>query len=285
MRSHSDAVNGGQDHAATPAWAQKSWTSAPTEWERALWPKDINRRLQKPQGTHTRTCATVACCAKWVSGRAVGGLCCYCTGPLGEGEITLIAHVLGGAVPTGLCLSHSGVKCTAKTICSTAQLCSCLWTKVKFGQWPKMRTKRKLSPGLKWLKCQPKSPVLLTLPWLIHTTQAVFLTLQTSQPFLPGSRAVPEKQLPLWAKTFPGNVLGHLQTCICSVLIQRYCSTSENKMFSPKHSLIIKQIKGQPNWIHKSKTCSCQSTAVISGMAGSLGHFTETKMYFLCRPN
>jgi len=60
---------------------------------------------------------------------------------------------------------------------------------------------------------------------------------------------------------------------------------AEHKMFATKHSPIIKQIKGQANWIHRSEECGCQRTAVISGMAGSLGHFTETKMYFLYRPN
>lgn len=167
-------------------------------------------------------CATVPCCAKWacLAGQW-WGLSCSCTGPLRE-EGTLIALCPGRRWAHWLLFipQWCEVHYENNLFYSTALLVPVNQSKVRtLGQWPKMGTKRKLSLGLKWLKCQSKSPVLLTPLWLIHSTQEVFLALQDSQPFFPGSLAVPEKQLPLWAKTFPGSMLGHLQTCPSLYLI------------------------------------------------------------------
>lgn len=140
-------------------------------------------------------CATVPCCAKWLClAGQWWGFCCHCTGPLQEEEITLIALCPGCSHWLLFIPQWCEVHGKNNLFYSTALLMSVkkgkVWT---FGQWPKMGGKKKLSSGMKWLKCQPKSLVLLTPPWLIHATQAVFLALQASQPFFPGSLAVPEK--------------------------------------------------------------------------------------------
>lgn len=157
-------------------------------------------------GLHSRALTRDVChcslllCQVSLSGRAVVGYCCYCTGPLREAEITLIALCPGRGCAHWLLFIPQWCEVHGKNnlFYSTALFMPVKQSKVRtFGQWPKMGAKRKLSSGLKWLKCEPKCLVVLTLPSLINDTQAVFLAVQTSQPFFPGSLAVAEKQLPL----------------------------------------------------------------------------------------
>lgn len=124
--------------------------------------RTLIRRLLKPWGStpeHSHEmCATVPCC---LSGRAGVGYCCYCTGPLREAEITLIALCPGRGCAHWLLFIPQWCEVHSKNnlFYSTALFMPVKQSKVRtFGQWPKMGAKRKLSSGLKWLKCQPKCP-------------------------------------------------------------------------------------------------------------------------------
>lgn len=122
-------VNAGQDHAVSPAWAHEKFFAEvglrlPLSEKGSCGQRTLIRRLLKPQGSapeHSHKPATGSVLYKVsVPGRAVVWVLLLLQGSSEKRgqrrKLRRLHCVLWVDVPTGFCLSQSGVKYTVKTI-------------------------------------------------------------------------------------------------------------------------------------------------------------------------
>lgn len=145
LRVRGRRVNSGQDHAASPAWAHEKFVAEVGLWlplnaKGSCGQRTLIRRLLKPQGSapeHSHKRATGSLLYQVCPSGKGGGVgsadiaeVLWERGP--EKEITLIALCPASGCAHWLVFipKRCEVYCKSNLI-STAQLCSCVWTKAR----------------------------------------------------------------------------------------------------------------------------------------------------------